>query len=198
MIPATGAVASWTVSAPTAGQVSRTGATVRYTPPAGYNGVATFTYTGTDSRGLTSKPATVTITVGTGVAGGGGTSGGGGGGTTGGATRPKPKAVSLSVRSLKPTKKALRVRVAGVVKAPAGSRVCSGRVLVRVIKGKKTVRSTRAVLRRRASACRYRVTLAVPKAKIGRARSMKITARYLGSAQLLPRNAKTRTVNARR
>jgi hypothetical protein len=168
---------------------------VRYTPPAGFDGVARFTYTGTDSRGLTSKPATVTITVGTGTGGGGA---GGGGGTTGGSTRAKPKAVSLSVRSLRPTRRALRLRVTGVVKAPAGAKVCSGRVLVRVVGNKKVVRSTKAALRRRASACRYRVTLAVPKAKIGRARSMKITARYLGSAQLQPRNAKTRVVNARR
>jgi hypothetical protein len=195
MVPAAGSVASWAVSAPTAGQVSRTGATVRYTPPAGFDGVARFTYTGTDSRGLTSKPATVTITVGTGTGGGGA---GGGGGTTGGSTRAKPKAVSLSVRSLRPTRRALRLRVTGVVKAPAGAKVCSGRVLVRVAGNKKVVRSTKAALRRRASACRYRVTLAVPKAKIGRARSMKITARYLGSAQLQPRNAKTRVVNARR
>jgi hypothetical protein len=233
MVPATGSVASWTVSAPTAGQVSRTGATVRYTPPAGYNGVATFTYTGTDSRGLTSKPATVTITVtqggtggggtgggtggtgGTGDAGGGATTGGGtgtstgtggtttvgtttGGTTTGGSTRPRPRAVSLSVRSLKPTRRALRVRVAGVVKAPAGAKVCSGRVLVRVVGNRKVVRSAKTALRRRASACRYRVTLTVPKAKIGRARSMKVTARFLGTAQLVPRNAKTRTVHARR
>jgi hypothetical protein len=233
-------VASWNVSAPSAGQVSRTGATVRYTPPAGFTGVATFTYTGTDSRGLTSKPATVTITVtqggtggggtgggtgGTGGTGGGATPGGGtgtstgtggtttggtttggtttggtttGGTTTGGSTRPRPKAVSLSVRSLKPTRRALRVRVAGVVKAPAGAKVCSGRVLVRVVGNRKVVRSAKTALRRRASACRYQVTLTVPKAKMGRARSMKVTARFLGTAQLVPRNAKTRTVHARR
>jgi hypothetical protein len=137
----------------------------------------------------------VTITVGTGTGGGGA---GGGGGTTGGATRAKPKAVSLMVRSLKPTRRALRVRVAGVVKAPAGAKVCSGRVLVRVVGNKKVVRSTKAALRRRASACRYRVTLAVPRAKIGRARSMKVTARFLGTAQMVPRNARTRTVHARR
>lgn len=65
-------------------------AVARYTPPAGFNGVATFAYTATDSRGLTSRPATVTVTVGTGVtAGTGGGTGDGstGGGTTGGATK---------------------------------------------------------------------------------------------------------------
>ena len=59
-----------------------TKAVARYTPPAGLNGTGTFTYTAKDSRGLTSKPATVTVTVGT-VTGGGTT----GGGTTGAAPK---------------------------------------------------------------------------------------------------------------
>ncbi len=193
MTTAGASVASWVVSTPTTGTATRTGATVRYTPPAGFNGTATFTYSGTDSRGLTSKPATVTITVGTGG------SGGGGGGLTNTTSRSKPKSVGLSVASLKPTRTQLRVHASGVVKPPAGgaAQVCTGKVLVRVVAGKKVVRSTRATLRRRASACRYSVILAVPKAKIGLARSMKITARFLGTAQLLPRNATTRTVRIR-
>jgi len=54
------------------GSVKLNGTTAVYTPPAGFSGTATFTYTGADSRGLTSKPATVTVKVG---AGSGGTSG---------------------------------------------------------------------------------------------------------------------------
>jgi hypothetical protein len=38
-------------------------AVARFTPPAGFTGSATFTYTATDSRGLRSAPATVTVTV---------------------------------------------------------------------------------------------------------------------------------------
>ncbi len=190
MTTASGSVASWSISTPTTGSATRTGATVRYTPPPGFNGTASFTYTGTDSRGLTSKPATVTIQVGSGT---------GGGGLTNTTSRSKPKAVGLTVTSLKPTRTALRTLAQGVVKPPAGSAspVCSGKVLVRVVARGKVVRSARATLRRRASACRYRVILVVPKAKIGRARSMKISARFLGSAQLLPRNATTRTVRIR-
>jgi len=190
MTTAASTVASWNVSTPTTGTATRTGATVRYTPPAGFSGTATFTYTGTDSRGLTSKAATVTVQVG---------SGGGGGGLTNTTSRSQPKSVGLSVASLKPTRTLLRVHASGVVKPPTGatSQICSGKVLVRVVAGKKVVRSAKATLRRRASACRYQVVLSVPKAKIGRSRSMKITARFLGSAQLLPRNATTRTVRIR-
>lgn len=42
---------------------SGTTATVRYTPRAGFNGTDTFSFTTADSRGLTSAPATVTVTV---------------------------------------------------------------------------------------------------------------------------------------
>jgi hypothetical protein len=192
MTTAASAVASWSVSTPTTGTATRTGATVRYTPPAGFSGTATLTYTGTDSRGLTSKAATVTVQVGSG-------GGGGGGGLTNTINRSKPKSVGLSVASLKPTRTQLRVHASGIVRPPAGttSQVCTGKVLVRVVAGGKVVRSAKATLRRRASACRYQVVLSVPKAKIGRSRSMKITARFLGSAQLLPRNATTRTVRIR-
>ena len=81
-------------SAPSAGTVqivdsaSDLSAVARYTPPAGFNGVVTFAYTATDSRGLTSRPATVTVTVGSGTSGGGASGGGTtGGGTTGGGAK---------------------------------------------------------------------------------------------------------------
>ncbi len=44
---------------------SDTTATITYTPAAGFVGIDGFAYTTTDSRGLTSQPATVTITIGT-------------------------------------------------------------------------------------------------------------------------------------
>lgn len=70
-----------------------TKAVVRFTPPAGFNGTATFAYTARDSRGLTSKPATVTVTVGSAATGGtGGTTGGG---TTGGGTTTVKATVKL-------------------------------------------------------------------------------------------------------
>ena len=63
-------------------------AVLRYTPPAGFTGTATLAYTATDSRGLKSKPANVTVTVtGTGAPTGGGTGTPGGGTTTPPATK---------------------------------------------------------------------------------------------------------------
>ena len=73
-----------------------TKAVARFTPPAGFNGTATFAYTARDSRGLTSKPATVTVTVGSAATGGtGGTGGTTGGGTTGGGTTTVKATVRL-------------------------------------------------------------------------------------------------------
>lgn len=50
------------VTAPTHGTASATGATIQYTPTAGYAGPDSFTYTATNGSG-TSAPATVTLTV---------------------------------------------------------------------------------------------------------------------------------------
>ncbi len=71
MTTATPGAATLAVQQPGAGQgsVRLAGTTAVYTPPAGFTGTATFTYTGTDSRGLTSRAATVTVKVGTGSAG---------------------------------------------------------------------------------------------------------------------------------
>jgi hypothetical protein len=74
------------VGAPSAGSLQITdgtpdlAATARFTPPAGFSGTATFSYTTRDSRGLTSAPATVTVTVGTATTP---PPGGGSGGPTG-------------------------------------------------------------------------------------------------------------------
>ncbi|MGE0028427.1 MAG: lysyl oxidase family protein [Thermoleophilia bacterium] len=65
--------------APGRGSVSLSGTTATYTPPDGFQGAVTFSYTGTDSRGLASAPATVTVTVGSPAAGGARGGGGGGG-----------------------------------------------------------------------------------------------------------------------
>jgi Lysyl oxidase/Bacterial Ig domain len=74
MTTATPGAATLAVQQPPArqGSVKLSGSTAVYTPPAGFTGTATFTYTGSDSRGLTSKPATVTVKV---AAGSGGTTG---------------------------------------------------------------------------------------------------------------------------
>jgi hypothetical protein len=60
--------ATFTVTGATGGTAaivdpSGTAATLRFTPAPGFSGTATVRYTATDSRGLTSPPATATITV---------------------------------------------------------------------------------------------------------------------------------------
>ena len=79
---------------PGRGSVTLKGATATYTPPAGFSGTTTFTYTGTDSRGLVSAPATVTVRVG--AAAGGGAAGGAGGAS---GARKKSR-ITLSARQL--------------------------------------------------------------------------------------------------
>jgi hypothetical protein len=98
---APGAV-TFAVAQPPAGRgsVSLSGTTATYTPPRGFAGAVSFTYTGTDSRGLRSAPATVTVNVVStgsgGSAGSRGTASGGGGGGGGAA----PARFTLSARQL--------------------------------------------------------------------------------------------------
>jgi hypothetical protein len=61
-----GALTYAVAAAPPASQgtVSISGSKATFTPAAGFSGQSTFTYTATDSRGLSGPPATVTVTVG--------------------------------------------------------------------------------------------------------------------------------------
>ncbi len=178
MATATAAPASYAVTQPASGTVALTGARARYTPPRGFQGTATFTYTATDSRGLTSAPARVTVQV----------------GQAGGVTRARPRSVGLTVATLRTRGPFVRLAAAGVVRPPAGSNACAGKVRVRIVAGRTVVRTVTAKVRRHNGVCRYRVVLAVPRSKIGGSPTLKVTARYLGSAQLLPRRAPVRTV----
>ncbi len=91
MTTATAGAVTLAVQQPGAGQgsVKLSGSTAVYTPPAGFTGTATFTYTGADSRGLTSKPAAVTVKVGTGS-----------GGTTAAGHTAKKGRIRLSARQM--------------------------------------------------------------------------------------------------
>jgi hypothetical protein len=51
------------VTPATAGTVAAAGTSVTFTPAAGFNGLASFTYTATDNLGQVSAPATVSVTV---------------------------------------------------------------------------------------------------------------------------------------
>lgn len=95
MTTAAPAAVTLAVTQPAAGRgaVALRGAVATYTPPAGFSGTATFTFTGTDSRGLAGAPATVTVRVG--AAGGGGA-----GGAAGARGAKKASRITLSARQL--------------------------------------------------------------------------------------------------
>jgi hypothetical protein len=101
MATASGTAVTLAVAQPPAGRgaVTLKGTTATYTPPAGFSGTTTFTYTGTDSRGLVSAPATVTVRVGAAAAAAG--PGGGAAAGAGGATGARKKSrITLSARQL--------------------------------------------------------------------------------------------------
>jgi hypothetical protein len=169
---------------PGSGTAALNGSKVRYTPPRGFRGTVRFSYTASDSRGLTSAPARVTVEVTPSA-------------LDGGNTRSRPRAVTLSVATLRARGAFKRLVAAGLVRPPVGSRACAGKVRVRVVAGRRVIRTVAAKVHRKAGVCRYRVVLAVPRSKTGRATKLKVTARYLGSARLLPRSAPVRTVRLR-
>jgi hypothetical protein len=176
--------ASYAVTQPAKGTVALTGSRARYTPPRGFRGTVTFSYTATDSRGLTSAPARVTVAV---------SPTGGQRGTA----RSRPRWVGLTVATPRTRGASARLVAVGVVRPPAGVSACTGRVLVRAIAGRTAVRTVTAKVQRRDGVCRYRVVFGVPKSKIDGTRMLKVTARYLGSTRLLPRRSPVRTVHVR-
>jgi hypothetical protein len=185
MTAAAAAPASYAVTPPATGTAALTGSRVRYTPPRGFRGTATFSYTATDSRGLTSAPARVTVAVTP-------------SGRTAGGIRARPRAVGLSVATLRPRGRFMRFVAVGAVRPPARlARVCAGRVRVRAVVGRRVVRTVTAKVKRHRGVCRYRVVIAVPRSKIGRARTVRFTARYLGSTPLKAKSARVRTVRLR-
>ncbi|MEI6894108.1 MAG: glycoside hydrolase family 9 protein [Colwellia sp.] len=58
-----GSISSYSVSTPTYGQLTGTGASLTYTPNTEFSGVDSFTYSATDNAGDSSASATVSITV---------------------------------------------------------------------------------------------------------------------------------------
>ena len=152
-------ILTYAVSQPANGSAALAGNKVTYTAKAGFTGTDQFTFTATDSRGLRSTPATVTVT----VNGAGAT--GGTGGTTGGGTvatrvtiklKPAFSVVTrgnkrfLRVTGTLPTSQAgrvvkiqrkvgKRVKTIGTAKVAANGRYTK---LVRVTTAKVTVRVT--------------------------------------------------------
>jgi len=85
-----------------------------------------------------------------------------------------------------------RLTVTGALRLPvgAGAGACTGTVRVRAQAGKRIITSRNAVLRWRSSACRYRAVVGLPKAQVKRAKRVQLRVRFMGTADLMARNAK--------
>jgi uncharacterized repeat protein (TIGR01451 family) len=115
------------------------------------------------------------------------------------ARKALPRGLGLKVVRFPRKGRATRLTVSGALKLP---RVrpplrCAGRVQVQALAGKRVVASTRAPLRRRAGACRYAAVLRPKAAKLRRAKVVKVTARFLGNAQMRPRAGRAAMVRVR-
>ncbi|MGD9695735.1 MAG: hypothetical protein AB7V42_08755 [Thermoleophilia bacterium] len=117
---------------------------------------------------------------------------------TDGAKR-SPRGVSVKVTRTPKRGVAKRLSVTGTLLLPTGRPVpsCTGKVQVRAMVGKKVAAASTPKVKRVKGVCRYTATLK-PKAKVvKRAKVVTVTARYLGSAQLLARAAKAKKVRIR-
>jgi alpha-tubulin suppressor-like RCC1 family protein len=114
-------------------------------------------------------------------------------------SRALPRGLGLRVVRFPRTGRATRLTVSGVLRLPAirPPARCSGRVRVRAMAGKRVVAQTRAPLRRRAGACRYRAVLRPTAKKLRAARVVTVTARFLGNAQMRPRTSRPARVRVR-
>jgi uncharacterized repeat protein (TIGR01451 family) len=110
-----------------------------------------------------------------------------------------PRGLGLKVVRFPRKGRLARLVVSGVLKLPRTRPPlrCAGRVRVQALAGKRVVASTRAKLRRKAGACRYTAVLRPKPAKLRRAKVVKVTARFLGNAQMRPRAGRAATVRVR-
>jgi hypothetical protein len=91
----------------------------------------------------------------------------------------------------------IRVRIRGRLTVPAGiprAAVCRGRVLLTIKRGKRTIAARNANVR---SSCRFSKTATLSARAVGGARTLRVTVRYGGNAQLGVR-IRTFTVRVRR
>jgi len=119
--------------------------------------------------------------------------------TDGTQTPPPPPVTPLRTRGLSVTfvrtpraGVSKRLTVTGALRLPvgAGAEACAGTVRVRAQAGRRIITSRNAVLRWRSSACRYRAVVGLPKAKVKRAKQVQLRVRFMGTANLMARNAK--------
>jgi uncharacterized repeat protein (TIGR01451 family) len=112
------------------------------------------------------------------------------------ASRLLPRGLVFTVKRVPKRGKLRALAVNGRLLPPKGRpRACSGRVLVKAAVGKRSVAQKRVALRFRKRACRFTATLKPSRTRS--ARSVKVTARFLGSVDLRPRSAKALKVRIR-
>lgn len=101
-------------------------------------------------------------------------------------TRVATGPLTLSARSRRG-----RIAVSGRLTLRRGSR-CEGRIAIVVRRGSTRVASKQTTLRTRSGACRYSTTIR-PRT-VRRGARLRVSARFTGTAGLLPRTARTRTI----
>ena len=108
-----------------------------------------------------------------------------------------PRGLGMKVVRFPRRGRATKLTVSGVLRLPRTRPParCAGRVQVRALVGKRIVARTTARLRRRAGACRYSAVLRPKRTRS--ARTVKVTARFVGNAQMRPRSARPRSVRIR-
>jgi hypothetical protein len=167
------------VDGPSHGTVTFSGLSATYTPAAGYSGDDSFRVKGNDGANF-SAPATVTVHV---------------------AAAPPPPAVvkkapkklSLSAKPKRDRTLPFKFTFSGKL-SPATGTVCSGKVVVTVKHGKKTVARKTAKL---SSSCKWKAVVKFTnRKKLGKKRSGKLVAkaRYGGNAALNAKSSKALTV----
>ncbi len=112
-------------------------------------------------------------------------------------TRVRARGLRVRVVRYPRRGKVKRLKVAGILYLPKRSPAlrCAGRVRARAKIGRRTVAVKAGKLRMRKKACRYTVNLK-PK-RTGSARRVKVTAKYLGNAQVRPRTSRALKVRIR-
>ena len=113
--------------------------------------------------------------------------------------KPLPRSLGAKVVRFPRKGRAARLTVSGVLALPKvrPPAKCAGRVRVQARVGKRLVASTTAKLRPRARACRYTAVLRPKRAKTKSARVVRVTARFLGNAQMRPRVSRAKVVRIR-
>lgn len=115
------------------------------------------------------------------------------------APRPRRGRLSASVTPRSDVRAPFRFRVRGTLTLPLGvarSAGCSGRVSVKVKRGRRVV-ATRTV--RLSTRCTYSVRIAfADRRRLGRSTRLRFVARFLGNARVLARNAPARSARIRR